>query len=162
MDFVNALAETWPRRAPLRRAFAEVAQEHLDDVYRYHGRDTDGVVRMYARCDTCGVQHELQTGVQLVDSDGQHEQNVPDRSAPPDPSRSDPVRGWAERSLGPLSAALHDQPVHAAPGRVQSPDGGDSDVPVVPGGASVPPVVVAVVWGTVASGSVTQMATAAL
>jgi RNA polymerase sigma-70 factor, ECF subfamily len=35
MDFVNALAETWPRRAPLRGAFAEVAQEHLDDVYRY-------------------------------------------------------------------------------------------------------------------------------
>jgi RNA polymerase sigma factor (sigma-70 family) len=35
MDVVNALAETWPRRAPLRRAFAEVAQEHLDDVYRY-------------------------------------------------------------------------------------------------------------------------------
>jgi RNA polymerase sigma factor (sigma-70 family) len=35
MDIVNALAETWPRRAPLRRAFAEVAQEHLDDVYRY-------------------------------------------------------------------------------------------------------------------------------
>jgi len=35
MDFVNALAETWPRRAQLRRAFAEVAQEHLDDVYRY-------------------------------------------------------------------------------------------------------------------------------
>lgn len=35
MDFVNALAETWPRRAPLRRAFADVAQEHLDAVYRY-------------------------------------------------------------------------------------------------------------------------------
>jgi RNA polymerase sigma-70 factor (ECF subfamily) len=35
MDIVNALAETWPRRAPLRRQFAEVAQEHLDDVYRY-------------------------------------------------------------------------------------------------------------------------------
>ncbi len=35
MDVVNALAETWPRRAPLRRPFAEVAGEHLDDVYRY-------------------------------------------------------------------------------------------------------------------------------
>jgi RNA polymerase sigma-70 factor (ECF subfamily) len=35
MEVVNALAETWPRRAPLRRAFAEVAQEHLDAVYRY-------------------------------------------------------------------------------------------------------------------------------
>jgi RNA polymerase sigma-70 factor (ECF subfamily) len=35
MDIVNALAETWPRRAPLRRAFAEAAQEHLDEVYRY-------------------------------------------------------------------------------------------------------------------------------
>ena len=35
MDVVNALAETWPRRAPTRRAFGEVAREHLDDVYRY-------------------------------------------------------------------------------------------------------------------------------
>src|SRR4029079_8555197 len=35
MDVVNALAETWPRRAPLRRAFSDVAREHLDDVYRY-------------------------------------------------------------------------------------------------------------------------------
>jgi RNA polymerase sigma-70 factor (ECF subfamily) len=35
MDVVNALAETWPRRAPPRRAFADVAREHLDDVYRY-------------------------------------------------------------------------------------------------------------------------------
>ena len=35
MEAVNALAESWPRRAPLHRAFAEVAQEHLDDVYRY-------------------------------------------------------------------------------------------------------------------------------
>ena len=35
MDIVNALAETWPRRAPLRRPFADVAREHLDDVYRY-------------------------------------------------------------------------------------------------------------------------------
>ena len=35
MDIVNALAETWPRRASVRRAFGEVAREHLDDVYRY-------------------------------------------------------------------------------------------------------------------------------
>ena len=35
MDDVNALAETWPRRAQARRAFGEVAREHLDDVYRY-------------------------------------------------------------------------------------------------------------------------------
>lgn len=35
MDDVNALAETWPRRAQARRAFADVAREHLDDVYRY-------------------------------------------------------------------------------------------------------------------------------
>jgi len=35
MDVVNALAETWPRRAALRRPFADVAREHLDDVYRY-------------------------------------------------------------------------------------------------------------------------------
>ena len=35
MDVVNALAESWPRRAPLRRPFAEVAREHLDDVFRY-------------------------------------------------------------------------------------------------------------------------------
>jgi len=35
MGVVNALAESWPRRAPLRRPFAEVAREHLDDVFRY-------------------------------------------------------------------------------------------------------------------------------
>ena len=35
MDVVNALAETWPRRAPLRRPFGDVAREHLEDVYRY-------------------------------------------------------------------------------------------------------------------------------
>ena len=35
MDDVNALAETWPRRAQARRAFGDVAREHLDDVYRY-------------------------------------------------------------------------------------------------------------------------------
>ena len=35
MDVVNALAETWPRRPALRRPFADVAREHLDDVYRY-------------------------------------------------------------------------------------------------------------------------------
>jgi RNA polymerase sigma factor (sigma-70 family) len=35
MDVVNALAESWPRRAPLRRPFTEVAREHLDDVFRY-------------------------------------------------------------------------------------------------------------------------------
>jgi RNA polymerase sigma factor (sigma-70 family) len=32
---VNALAQAWPRRAPARRPFAEVAKDHLDDVYRY-------------------------------------------------------------------------------------------------------------------------------
>ena len=35
MDVVNALVETWPRREQARRAFGEVAREHLDDVYRY-------------------------------------------------------------------------------------------------------------------------------
>jgi RNA polymerase sigma-70 factor, ECF subfamily len=35
MDVVNALAQAWPRRAPVRRAFVDVAREHLDDVYRY-------------------------------------------------------------------------------------------------------------------------------
>ena len=35
MDVVNALAETWPRRAAPRRAFGDVARQHLDDVYRY-------------------------------------------------------------------------------------------------------------------------------
>jgi RNA polymerase sigma factor (sigma-70 family) len=35
MDVVNAFAQAWPRRAPSRRAFADVAREHLDDVYRY-------------------------------------------------------------------------------------------------------------------------------
>jgi RNA polymerase sigma factor (sigma-70 family) len=35
MDVVNTLAESWPRRAPLRRPFAKVAREHLDDVFRY-------------------------------------------------------------------------------------------------------------------------------
>lgn len=35
MDVVNALAESWPRRAPMRPPFAEVAREHLDDVFRY-------------------------------------------------------------------------------------------------------------------------------
>jgi len=32
---VNALATTWPRQAPSRRSFAAVAEERLDDVYRY-------------------------------------------------------------------------------------------------------------------------------
>jgi RNA polymerase sigma-70 factor (ECF subfamily) len=32
---VNALAQAWPRRAAARRPFAEVAKDHLDDVYRY-------------------------------------------------------------------------------------------------------------------------------
>jgi RNA polymerase sigma-70 factor, ECF subfamily len=32
---VNALAQAWPRRAAVRRPFAEVARDHLDDVYRY-------------------------------------------------------------------------------------------------------------------------------
>ncbi len=35
MRVVNALAPPLPRRAPLRRGFAEVAEEHLDDVHRY-------------------------------------------------------------------------------------------------------------------------------
>jgi RNA polymerase sigma-70 factor (ECF subfamily) len=35
MEVVNAFAQAWPRRAPARRAFADVAREHLDDVYRY-------------------------------------------------------------------------------------------------------------------------------
>ncbi len=35
MDVVNALAQAWPLRPPARRAFADVAREHLDDVYRY-------------------------------------------------------------------------------------------------------------------------------
>ena len=32
---MNALAQAWPRRAVERRPFAEVAKDHLDDVYRY-------------------------------------------------------------------------------------------------------------------------------
>jgi RNA polymerase sigma factor (sigma-70 family) len=32
---VNALAEAWPRKTAARRAFAEVARDHLDEVYRY-------------------------------------------------------------------------------------------------------------------------------
>jgi RNA polymerase sigma-70 factor (ECF subfamily) len=32
---VNALAQAWPRRPAVRRPFAEVARDHLDDVYRY-------------------------------------------------------------------------------------------------------------------------------
>jgi RNA polymerase sigma-70 factor (ECF subfamily) len=35
MEVVNAFAQAWPRRAPARRAFADVAREHLDDVYHY-------------------------------------------------------------------------------------------------------------------------------
>ena len=35
MGVVNALATTWPRRVPSRRSFAAVAEERLDDVYRY-------------------------------------------------------------------------------------------------------------------------------
>lgn len=35
MDVVNALAQAWPLRSPARRAFADVAREHLDDVFRY-------------------------------------------------------------------------------------------------------------------------------
>lgn len=34
-EVVNALAGTWPRRVPLRRSFAEVAEDHLDAVHRY-------------------------------------------------------------------------------------------------------------------------------
>jgi RNA polymerase sigma-70 factor, ECF subfamily len=32
---VNALAHAWPARMPLRRSFAQVAEDHLDDVLRY-------------------------------------------------------------------------------------------------------------------------------
>ena len=32
---MNALAQAWPRRDAVRRPFAEVARDHLDDVYRY-------------------------------------------------------------------------------------------------------------------------------
>ena len=32
---VNALAQAWPRGAAARRPFADVARDHLDDVYRY-------------------------------------------------------------------------------------------------------------------------------
>jgi RNA polymerase sigma factor (sigma-70 family) len=32
---VNAAAQAWPRGAAARRPFAEVAKDHLDDVYRY-------------------------------------------------------------------------------------------------------------------------------
>jgi RNA polymerase sigma-70 factor (ECF subfamily) len=35
MDVVNAFAQAWPRRVPTGPAFADVAREHLDDVYRY-------------------------------------------------------------------------------------------------------------------------------
>ena len=35
MRAVNALAPPLPRRAPLRRSFAVVAEEHLNDVHRY-------------------------------------------------------------------------------------------------------------------------------
>ena len=35
MRVVNALAPPLPRRAPLRRSFAVVAEEHLNDVHRY-------------------------------------------------------------------------------------------------------------------------------
>lgn len=35
MEVVNALAPPLQGRAPLRRGFAEVAEEHLDDVHRY-------------------------------------------------------------------------------------------------------------------------------
>jgi RNA polymerase sigma-70 factor (ECF subfamily) len=35
MRIVNALAPPLPRRAPLRRSFAVVAEEHLNDVHRY-------------------------------------------------------------------------------------------------------------------------------
>jgi RNA polymerase sigma factor (sigma-70 family) len=35
MKVVNALAPPLPRRAPLRRSFGAVAEEHLDDVHRY-------------------------------------------------------------------------------------------------------------------------------
>jgi DNA-directed RNA polymerase specialized sigma24 family protein len=32
---VNALAPTWSGGAPLRRSFAEIAEDCLDDVHRY-------------------------------------------------------------------------------------------------------------------------------
>jgi RNA polymerase sigma-70 factor, ECF subfamily len=32
---VNALSHAWPRRAPARRSFAEVADDHLDGVHQY-------------------------------------------------------------------------------------------------------------------------------
>jgi RNA polymerase sigma-70 factor (ECF subfamily) len=32
---VNALAQAWPRRGAVRRPFAEVARDHLEDVCRY-------------------------------------------------------------------------------------------------------------------------------
>ena len=32
---MNALAQAWPRRAATGRQFADVAKDHLDDVYRY-------------------------------------------------------------------------------------------------------------------------------
>lgn len=35
IEAVNALAPPLPGRAPLRRGFAEVAEDHLDDVHRY-------------------------------------------------------------------------------------------------------------------------------
>jgi RNA polymerase sigma factor (sigma-70 family) len=35
MKVVNALALPLPRRAPLRRSFGTMAEEHLDDVHRY-------------------------------------------------------------------------------------------------------------------------------
>jgi RNA polymerase sigma-70 factor (ECF subfamily) len=35
IEVVNALATAWPRQAPFRRDFAAVAEERLDDVYRY-------------------------------------------------------------------------------------------------------------------------------
>ena len=35
MRAVNALAPPLPRRAPLRRSFAVVAEEHLNDVHRF-------------------------------------------------------------------------------------------------------------------------------
>jgi RNA polymerase sigma-70 factor (ECF subfamily) len=35
MRIVNALAHVWPRPAPLRRSFAEVAEQQLEAVHRY-------------------------------------------------------------------------------------------------------------------------------
>ena len=32
---MNALAEAWPRKTAPRRPFADVARDHIDDVYRY-------------------------------------------------------------------------------------------------------------------------------